>query len=569
MEFLKGGLFDRDFMQTKVSTNRMSFKEKLCGYVAGPGMVMIYYVMVLSLRELYYMQVLKLNEIFNNNYTYFALQTTASVIGVLTGFLATYLTEHTVSRAGRFRPYVLIGTWIMALSGIAMFWTPFANGTLPQLIWLYVFNIIYYGIGVALFNQRNNVLSVSTRNVLERNSATVLRSTFMNMIPGTIVALVVLGFLYDSVLLPDSSGTIWRLFIAVPAVVAMVFSVVEYFYTRERITEDNRKILKDQAGADIPRIPVGKQFKALVTSKYFMMSVVVLIAATFYDYLQGANSRTYMIQYILGGNAENNYQFLYLIISMQPMAIGAVVVPLLARKFGARKIMMVSALITLAGLGISLLNPYSFVNAVAGGFIFACGIFAVSNMYNVFQQQASDDIEYRHGFRPEGTVANGIIVAIYTLAMTPFSSIYETVLSSRGFQAPVTDAATGITTVFQQNAAVNNWIIFAYYGSYALFAVVVLTVCIFFNMEKRMPVIQAELRARAKKAAEDRGEVYVSPEEQDALERAQAEKEMEEARIADLKALCAKKGLDFEAENQKYLDKQAARQARKQKKAGK
>ena len=38
---------------------------------------------------------------------------------------------------------------------------------------------------------------------------------------------------------------------------------------------------------------------------------------------------------------------------------------------------------------------------------------------------------------------------------------------------------------------------------------------------------------------------------------------MEENRIADLKAVCEKKGLDFEAENQKYLDKLAAKQARK------
>ena len=49
--------------------------------------------------------------------------------------------------------------------------------------------------------------------------------------------------------------------------------------------------------------------------------------------------------------------------------------------------------------------------------------------------------------------------------------------------------------------------------------------------------------------------VYVSPEEQDRLEMEAAAKEMEEARIAELKAKCEKRGLDFEKENQKYLDK--------------
>ena len=104
----------------------------------------------------------------------------------------------------------------------------------------------------------------------------------------------------------------------------------------------------------------------------------------------------------------------------------------------------------------------------------------------------------------------------------------------------------GATT---QNAAVNNWILFAYYGAYAVLAVIIFVVCIFFDVEKKLPEIHKELRARAKKAAEDRGEVYVSPEEQDRLEMEAAAREMETARIAELKEKCVRKGLDFEAVN--------------------
>ena len=51
----------------------------------------------------------------------------------------------------------------------------------------------------------------------------------------------------------------------------------------------------------------------------------------------------------------------------------------------------------------------------------------------------------------------------------------------------------------------------------------------------------------------------------DELERREIElqkAEEEAARITDLKAKCEKKGLDFEAENKKYLDKVAAKEAR-------
>ncbi len=564
MEFLKKGLFEKDFMQTKVKTHSMSKAERVLGYAISPGFTHVLFCLILGMRELFYMQVMQLNVLFESNMTYFYLQTISSIVGVITGILINYITEHTVSKAGRFRPYVLIGNWVMAISGLFMFWTPFAYGSGAQLAWLYVANIIYYGVGIVLYNLRLNVISVSSRNVLERNFVTTLRTTISNMIPGMFVSMVVMGFLYDSVLLPDTTGNYWRLFIAIAALFTLVFSVVEYFYTRERITEQNRDMVKAAEGSTV-QLPLMKQIKILLTNKYFLMSILVMIGASFYDYLQGGNSRTYMVQYILGGNAENNLQFLYLIVSMQPMAIGAFVIPILSRKFGARRIMQVSAVITLAGIAIALTNPYSFINAVAGGLVFACGIFAVTNMYNVFTQQAADDIEHKHGFRFEGTFANGLIVAIYTLILTPFGSIYETMLSTLGFKAPET--IDGVLTVFKQSQSVENWMLFSYYGAYAIFAVIVFVVCIFFDLEKRMPQITADLKERRKQAVLARGEKWIDEEELERLEKEEAARQLEENRIKDLKEKCAKKGLDFDKENAKHLAKQAKKAAKKNKKA--
>ena len=43
----------------------------------------------------------------------------------------------------------------------------------------------------------------------------------------------------------------------------------------------------------------------------------------------------------------------------------------------------------------------------------------------------------------------------------------------------------------------------------------------------------------------------------------QQQKEAEENRIKELKEYCQKKGLDFDTENQKYLDKKARKDAKK------
>ena len=556
MEYLKGGLFDKDSMQTKVKTNRITGKERFWGHVMGPGLVYAFYTVVLGLRELYYMDIIRINEVFGNPYTYLTMTVVTSLIGIAAGFYINHMTEKTVCRAGRFRPYVLIGTWIMAVSGFFMFWSPFASGTAGQLVWLYVFNILYTCIGLPLWNLRESVVSVTSRNVLERNTVTTLRNAVTNMIAGVIVSLGVIGMLYPTVLQKDLSGKSWILTIGVFAALALIFSLFEYFWTRERITEDNQKVLAAEEGDATVHVSLKQQFKNLFSNKYYRLAVLVGIGVLFFGNLQGGNSRVNMITYIFGGNEQNGLQMIYLMVAMQPMAIGAIVVPILARKYGSRKIVLISSIITLLGVGIVLINPYSFAIAVAGGLVFSCGIFAVTNMNTVFMQQACDIVEYEHGYRPEGTLAMGIITTIYTAILTPVNALYETGLTLNGY---VAGAA-------QQNAAVNNWILFAYYGAYAVFAVIMLFVTIFFDAEKKLPHVHDVLRERAVKAAEARGEIYISPEEQDRMEMEAAAKELEESRIAALKEHCAKKNLDFAAENQKYLDKLARKQARRQKK---
>ena len=81
-----------------------------------------------------------------------------------------------------------------------------------------------------------------------------------------------------------------------------------------------------------------------------------------------------------------------------------------------------------------------------------------------------------------------------------------------------------------------------------------------------MPEISAELLRRKREAVLAKGEEWIEPEELDRLEAERDEREYEENRIKDLKALCEKKGLNFEAENAKYL---AAKAKKEQKKAAK
>ena len=91
----------------------------------------------------------------------------------------------------------------------------------------------------------------------------------------------------------------------------------------------------------------------------------------------------------------------------------------------------------------------------------------------------------------------------------------------------------------------------------------------FFDVEEKMPQIQADIIARHRAAVEAAGGVYISPEEKAAQELAEQEKIAEQKRIEELKAKCQKKGLNFAEEEAKYQEKLAAQKAKAEAKANK
>lgn len=547
MKFLEHGLFEKDFMQSKVQTQGMGFKEKLFGYGLGPGFVMLFTVMVTSLREMFYMQVIPIDKLFGAG-SYMTLQTTSTIIGTIGGLVMSYIAERTVSRAGRFRPYVLMGTVLMGILAMGMFWTPFAHGNQAELIWLWIANLLYYGVASAMFAQRDNMISVSTRSLQDRNFVTTLRNSVGNMIPGIFGALIITNIIYFAVLVNDFEGTWWRLLIVITAVIGIIASIVEYFWTRERITEDNRSVsVENEIGST--KVPLLLQVKNVMTNKYYLLGTLLGVFFVCGVNLQGVNARTYFTQYILGATAENQLATIYLMIAMQPIAIGTIVVPMLARKHGSRPILIGSCVLALVGIAVCFIHPYSLMFACLGGLVFSFGSVAMSNMNGVVSQQAADMVEYKHGYRIEGTLGAALVGAAVAIITSPVSALYETVLFNLGYDA----------TLQVQNAAVNNWILFTYYGGYAIQAIGIIFVMIFFDAEKKMPKVHAELNRRHREAVEAAGGVYVSPEEKEQKERENAASVAEENRIADLKAHCAKKGLDFNIENKKYLEKAAAK----------
>lgn len=90
-----------------------------------------------------------------------------------------------------------------------------------------------------------------------------------------------------------------------------------------------------------------------------------------------------------------------------------------------------------------------------------------------------------------------------------------------------------------------------------------------FKLEDHLPQVSRELQERKVAECAALGIEYVPADELERREIEEQERIAEENRVKELKEHCAKRGLNFEAENQKVLDKRAAKKAKADAKAAK
>jgi GPH family glycoside/pentoside/hexuronide:cation symporter len=81
----------------------------------------------------------------------------------------------------------------------------------------------------------------------------------------------------------------------------------------------------------------------------------------------------------------------------------------------------------------------------------------------------------------------------------------------------------------------------------------------FFTVEKFLSDDQKKIVERQKAEVLAAGGEWIDPEERLRREQEEADKLAEEARRAELKTRCEKRGLSFEEEEKKYLEKLAAK----------
>lgn len=548
---LSDGLFDKPFMDSKANTNSVSTKEWVLGHLIGPlGLIFVVNTIAALVEKFFTQQTGAMYGVDNVDMIrqmggwYEIIMTTAKVLAVGVGLLNGWLIQKTESRQGRMRPWHLIFGFVSIAIGGLIFLFP--GKTLGNVYWYYFFFLLicYHTVGSSYFYLfRDTICSLVTRDPKEKTHIQFIRKMSWTLLSG-----IVIGMVFNMVVLPmwlekDIMG--YPILMVTMSIIAIPLLLLEYFYTRERISED---VAIEHDRLDEKKPSLREQMKALLSNRYFLILFLIATVSGIVDNFKGGNVQYFYIKFMLGG-AENPLMYtIYQVVTGIPLGIGAFAIYPLAKKVGIKNLTVGGYALVLIGSIMGYLFPDQMIPAMVGGFLRNVGWLPNAYIFATLMCFAYDSVEHKSRMRLEGMMGVAVLTALQALIYAPFAGGFESTILRMGFVD-----VEGI----MPSVEVTNFMTLSFYLFDAALAAVVVILLPFVDVEKKLPEINAELLRRKKEAVLARGEEWIDPAEAERIEQEKAVVLREENRIADLKAKCAKKGLNFDTENAKYLAKQA------------
>lgn len=549
----KKRLFDSPLLNSRIKSANTQKSEALLGYLAGPCLLyMVYYSIAGTYLTQFYTDVLGLAGGF-----LVWMPFVSKVIDAITNVIMGRIIDKTRTKQGKARPWILLSGVLITITGILLYAVPRASYNV-QIAWIVVSYNLFFALAFTIYGMSHTLMvPLSTRNTKQRDTLALLTSAGTAMIPGALVT-IVLPMVINAVGVGAEAQGTWITVMSILSILAIPATLLEYYFTKERVTEDAAV-----SGEVLESVSFSKQMKACISDPYWLIVMGLNLVYQIFNILS-TNSMIYYCNWVLGNSVESGTanQVIVNVIGQAPLGIGLVILWPLVRKFGKRMVMMFGFGMAAIGSLIVLLSPGN-MGAVLGGLVIKS--FGALPVYVLAAQLADslDHIEWKNDFR-----ADGFSASIYSIICTVSAGIGQSILlggiSRFGYIAP-----NATTEIIAQPDAVKTFFGWCFVGVPMVGYLIGSLLMLRFDVEKKIPQISADLAARRRAEAEALGEVYISAEEKAVMEREEQERIAEAKRIEELRAKCAKKGLNFDEEEAKYQAKLAANKAKAEAKAAK
>ncbi len=592
----KKSFFETPLMRTKIKSRTVSlFPEAGLGYLLGPILALVGNGVINIWLIQYWDKVLGLGTwapLFET-----LLPILSAVIIVIGNVLVGRMMERKPSMAGKARPLILLGIPFILVAMLLLFLVPFpgaadevnggnfADGGLLASIFIAIGYNLYYAFAWPMYYTSHSALvNLSTRDGGKRGllgtaimAAQLGAAGVSGMFGGLLVDL--LGLLpkyeyaklvdgalktittsdlaeaqaagaYNTLISRADANSKWTILMIVMIASLVVGCLLEYFFTRERITEENIKnaeaaAANGEAKAEPKKVTMGQQIKICIKDKYWWMLMIFWFLYQFGGMMKN-NSMSFFSDALTGGFTVSS---VINTVGAVPTALGMVIVWPIAAKLTKSKTIslggVVAALAASAAFAVLPLagNPDN-VGAITGISVASFCVKALGTapaMYISIALMANilDHQEAVHGVRTDG-----FTMAVYGSIMVAMSGLCNGIIVGLNAACPI-----------ESRPLLHTFLAFGVEGiCYLIIAIMF----IFMNVEKFTNVDNKAIVYDQKAEVLAAGGQWIEPEERARLEEEENARLVEEARIEQLKIDCEKKGKDFDAENAKFLEQKAA-----------
>ena len=426
----KTNFWNFPLLNSRTDKDKVTLPEMMFGYFLGPFLVLA----MTSVVAIYYLTFYRTYDDIVASGRFLVLLPLISVIPMaLSNILVGILLGKTRTKQGKARPFILAAGPLLLVSGIVMFIIPYFSMGF-RMAWMAITYNLFAALANPVYsNSHNLMVSLSTRDLNQRGQLSVVANipaVAGNGLVSSILMPTVLGWIKSGAAIGNNVvQNRWQLVMGLLAVAAFLGCVLEYFFTRERITEE------DIHGDGEPQgevIPTGKQLRAAVSDRYWW---VIMIFYTLYQagsmfksgYVFNIFCNDFFRQVTVFGRtmSPESVQSVLALLSGIPLAVGMLFAWPVANKIGKRNFIIVGFVVSILGSLVCLSNPSSFTVVLIGqtlkGFSSIPGAYIMMALF----ADVLDHLEAKNGFRVDGismsvystilTVVNGLAVAFFNL----------------------------------------------------------------------------------------------------------------------------------------------------------
>lgn len=511
--------------------------EGAIGYLVGPTLALLANSILSNYFNKYMTDVLHINNWASAFFTWLPV---VSVIFVVIGnILVGKLMDNNKSKNGKARPLLLLSLPISLLALLFLFvFSPFDANSESWHVGALVCIAIGYNLWFAFaypmyYTPHAGLVSLSTRNSKDRGLLATLSNATMLAAMG--LAQMILPFFITLLFVPDANDSAlcdsqasyshWKVFVIALLAVTVVGTLIEYFFTRERITEETM----GKESAAKPGLSTAEQWKICSKDKFWIIMMVFFFLYQFGGMIKNVSINYYCTSMFkdAAGLYTNewggNRQGLLSTIGAVPTAVGMVIALPLANILGSKsKAILSGAALAVVGGVIGMLAPHNYTVVLISFIIKALGSTPAMYLSLALLADIFDHQEAVNGVRTDGfsmTVYGAIMAGMTGLT----TGVLNAVIAGTGYDV------NALNSNAEMLASVQTAMPWVFIGGETICYLGIFIFFLFMGVEKFSKIDHIAIVADQKAAAKAEGREYISAEEKIRRE------EGEEAYQAELK----------------------------------